>query len=229
MKKFMTGMWTDLILANYLCPKEVLQKMLPDDLEPDLYKGQGVFSAVGFTFKNVRFFGFKVPLHQLFGEINLRCYVKSKTDGSKGVLFIRELAPKALIACVAKWFYNEPFEAFNIRREKYKSLQHTLVRYSFKSNSGKGEMSVLASEYRLGLFENEFRKFIVDRYVAFVRKRSGGSRKYIIKHRPWEAKLIKQCSLSESISSLFPDNLKSYVKKPQSVYLIDGSDVEVYK
>ena len=65
---------------------------------------------MAFTFSKVRFFGIKIPFHQKFGQINFRFYVKSKIDGTKGVVFIKEFAPKPLIALIANLFYNEPYQ-----------------------------------------------------------------------------------------------------------------------
>ena len=107
--RFMTGNWEDLIISTFEVEQEILEKYLPNGTELDLYQGRALISMVAFTFSKVKFFGVKVPFHQQFGEINYRFYVKSIINGTKGVVFIKEYAPKPIIAVIANGIYNEPF------------------------------------------------------------------------------------------------------------------------
>jgi uncharacterized protein len=118
---FMKGNWTDLIVTTFEVKQEILEAYLPKDTTIDLYNGKALLSMVSFTFSKVSFFGIKIPFHQSFGQINFRFYVKSKLDGTKGVVFIKEFAPKPIIASIANWFYNETYHYKNIKLKNNKT------------------------------------------------------------------------------------------------------------
>jgi uncharacterized protein len=64
--------------------------------------------------------GIALPGHRDFGEVNLRFYVRRRSeDGEwrRAVVFVRELVPRRAIALAARWFYNEPYTAVPMRHE----------------------------------------------------------------------------------------------------------------
>ena len=60
-------------------------------------------------FLNTKLLGVKVPFHVNFEEVNLRFYVKRRVGNEykRGVVFIKEIVPKAAITFVANTIYNE--------------------------------------------------------------------------------------------------------------------------
>ena len=68
---FLHAEWNNLIMANYVVPKEILYPYIPVKTELDFYKGQAYASLVGFMFLNTRIKGFSVPYHINFEEVNL--------------------------------------------------------------------------------------------------------------------------------------------------------------
>src|SRR5712692_7170743 len=61
--------------------------------------------------------GMPIPCHRNFEEVNLRTYVRRKAaDGwRRGVVFIKEIVPRWMIACVARRVYNENYVAMPMR------------------------------------------------------------------------------------------------------------------
>ncbi len=223
-KTFMTGKWTDLILTNYTCDPNVLKGVLPNNLEFDLWQGLAVFSLVSFTFSNVRFFGVRIPFHQFFGEMNLRCYVKDKNTRTRGVLFISELAPKHLIAFVANRFYKEPFFFGKVKKIRN---DNNLI-YSIERNESTAKV-VACLDPKVSV-KTDFESFLVDRYIAFVRNRKGGSRTYVIRHRPWNVLESRVESVSRDIGNFFPSPFRVLMQaQPVSTFHVDGSYVECYR
>jgi len=220
---FMIGNWEDLIISTFEVEKEILEKYLPNDTELDLYNGKALVSMVAFTFSRVKFFGIKVPFHQLFGEINFRMYVQSKTDATKGVVFIKEYAPKPLIAMIANGIYNEPFFYKNVKREKEISNNEVVMEYIFSN----GSVKAASSSEKIVLKENSLEHFIVDRYIAFVKSRSKKTYQYKIIHEPWRIYASSTIKIDKSSLTLLPSEFKN--AKLISTYFVDGSKISVEK
>lgn len=227
-KPFMRGSWTDLIIVNFSCPPSVLEKFLPDDVEPDLWMGQSVFSMVAFTFSKAKMYSLKAYFHQHFGEINFRCYVKSKITKKKGVVFLRELAAKRFMAFIANKFYNEPFHYHLVSRVEGNSSSEN-IKYTFQTENGKGLIEVKKSSNLRFPEVNTLEYFILERYVAFVKKRNKMSHEYIIKHIPWKFISLRKFENSNLLCELLPGMPSEYLKIPISAYLVDGSDIEVFR
>jgi hypothetical protein len=112
-KIFLTAEWRQLAMLNYEIDPARLRPLVPAGTEIDLWEGRAFISVVGFLFLNTRVRGIAFPCHQNFEEINLRFYVRRHAaDGWRhGVVFVRELVPRAAIAFIARKFYNENYLA----------------------------------------------------------------------------------------------------------------------
>ena len=53
-RPFLTARWINLVLLNFRLPADVVERVTPVGLEPDLHEGQAYISVVGFGFHNVR-------------------------------------------------------------------------------------------------------------------------------------------------------------------------------
>ena len=220
---FMTGHWEDLIMVTFEVDKAILEPYLPKDTEIDLFNGKALMSMVAFTFSKVKFFGIKVPFHQQFGQINFRFYAKSKTDDTKGVVFIKEFAPKPLIASVANLCYNEPYFYKSIRRNKTLKQGRINMKYSY----GNLKIKASAKEKTGKLNPNTLKHFVVDRYIAYIKSYSGKTVQYKINHRPWELYDATSVTIENDILSLLPKKFKQ--AKLLSTCFVDGSFITVEK
>lgn len=218
---FMTGHWTDLIMRSYTIEPDVLVPFLPNDVELDLFNNKAVFSAVAFQFSKVKFFGIKVPFHQNFGEINFRVYVKSKIDRRKGVVFLREFAPKPLIAFIANKIYNEPFYYKSIQMRKEHNSDSINTQYNFPG----GILAVNASQEFMEPETKSFDHFIIDRYVAFVKNEDLSSKVYLIQHKPWAFSKNIEVSEYGAVLDLLPPVFKR--AKLLHTHFVNGSEVGV--
>src|SRR3954469_896095 len=116
-RPFLDAEWRYLAMLNFAVDPVVLVRFLPENTELDFFEGKTFVSVVGFLFLNTRVLGFPVPLHRDFEEVNLRFYVRRKSDGAwrRGVVFVRELVPRIAIATIARVFYGEPYLAVPMR------------------------------------------------------------------------------------------------------------------
>ncbi len=110
-KLFLQAAWKNLIFANYLINPFALKKYVPAGTELDFWKDQCYVSIVGFQFLQTRVMGFKIPFHVNFDEVNLRFYVRRKKNDQwkRGVVFAKEIVPKAAIAIAANMIYGENY------------------------------------------------------------------------------------------------------------------------
>ena len=90
---FLTAEWRKLAIANYIISPEVLKPFVPYGTKLDFWQGGCYVSLIGFRFVNTRVLGIKVPFHVNFDEVNLRFYVRRKSDEGwrRGVVFIKEI------------------------------------------------------------------------------------------------------------------------------------------
>ena len=97
---FLTASWRKIVMAQYAVEPATLTPWLPCGLDLDMYQDRCLVSLVGFLFERVRVKGLAIPFHTRFEEVNLRFYVaRTESDGTRkrGVVFIRELVPRAAI------------------------------------------------------------------------------------------------------------------------------------
>ncbi len=70
-------------MLNYEIDPAVLAPFVPVGTELDLFEGRAVVSLVGFLFLKARVTGIPIPFHRNFEEVNLRFYVRRKSEGDK--------------------------------------------------------------------------------------------------------------------------------------------------
>jgi uncharacterized protein YqjF (DUF2071 family) len=107
----LTASWTELLVLNFRVPVELVARVAPPGTEADTFDGEAYVSVVGFRFHRARLFGLPIPAHTKFVEINLRTYVRRQGDGHtrRGVVFVKEIAPRRAVSAAAKWLYNENY------------------------------------------------------------------------------------------------------------------------
>src|SRR6185437_11165669 len=101
---FLSAVWRQLAMLNYRVDPALLAPYLPAGTTLDLWRGDAFISVVGLLFDDTRVLHVPIPFHITFPEVNLRCYVRREVGGEtrRGVVFIRELVPRAAIAFVAR-------------------------------------------------------------------------------------------------------------------------------
>lgn len=89
--------------------------------------GQAFISLVCFEFVGARVLGVKWPGQHTFAEMNLRFYVRAGTR--RGVVFIREIVPKPLVAWAARRTYGEPYVTADLTSEVKQQQRSIGVEY----------------------------------------------------------------------------------------------------
>ena len=104
-------------MLSWAIDPAVLAARVPAGTMLDLFEGRALVSVVGFRFVGTRVLGLRVPGHADFDEVNLRFYVRREAAGEvrHGVVFVRELVPRAAVAWLARWAYGEPYRTLPMR------------------------------------------------------------------------------------------------------------------
>ena len=94
-------------MLNYEVQPVLIAPFVPAGTEIDFHDGKTYVSLVGFLFLNTKIRGIAIPGHRNFEEVNLRFYVRR--GERRGVVFVKEIVPRAAIATVARVLYNENY------------------------------------------------------------------------------------------------------------------------
>ena len=225
---FLTAEWRALLMVNYAIDPAVLAPHLPRGLELDLWQDEALVSMVGFLFLKTRVLGVPVPFHQNFEEVNLRFYVRRQMpDGwQRGVVFIREIVPRAAIAAVARVAYNEPYVALPMRHR----VPAVTGGYEF-SWRFRGRWHALAAQ-TVGepqpLVPGGAAEFIFEHYWGYTRQRDGGTVEYQVEHPRWRVWTAENPRLDCDIAALYgPAFIPALSAPPRSAFVAEGSPVLV--
>ena len=114
---FLTAEWRYLAMLNFEVDRSVLEPLTPQGTELDTTAGRHFISLVGFLFLDTHVLNVPAFFHRDFEEVNLRFYVRYQAaDGwRRGVVFIKELVHRRLVALIARTVYHEHFVTLPMR------------------------------------------------------------------------------------------------------------------
>ncbi len=225
---FLSARWERLILLTYDVDPALLADHLPPGLIADTIDGRAFVSLVAFDFLNTRVLGIPWPGYRDFPEVNLRFYVRHP-DGRRGVVFIREYVPKTLIALLAKWLYNEPYQAAPMNsnwkeEESFFQLQHELriggsIQRLQVELGCKPEMSQ----------EDSLDHFFKEHSWGFGQTRSGRLLEYQVWHPLWETLPVKNVHLDWDWGLIYGEKWDFLAdQQPFHKAFAVGSEIRVY-
>jgi uncharacterized protein YqjF (DUF2071 family) len=222
-------------MLSYPVEPAVLLPYLPRQLELDCWHGKTYLTLVGFVFRRARLFGVRIPFHQCFPEVNLRFYVVRRDEHGerRGLIFLREIAPRWLVGVVARSVYNE----------SYLTLP---MRHSIDMSANAGQRSTFQCDWRFQKRWNRLRvetfgspwparagsldEFIVDHYWAYTRGTYGGCTEYQVDHPAWPIRRAAHVELDWATRQLYGDRLGAAIEgEPESAFVAEGSLVAVHR
>jgi uncharacterized protein len=226
-KIFLTAEWRQLAMLNYEIAPALLEPRLPTGTELDLWNGKTLVSVVGFRFLNTRVWRIAFPFHGNFEEVNLRFYVRRKADDGwrRGVVFIKEIVPRAAIAFAARKFYNENYVALPM---DHKIDTHS-AEYSWRFRGRENRIKVTTQGEPQELVIGFEAEFITEHYWGYSRQPNGSTMEYKVEHPRWRVREAVDTELDCDVTGLYGEPFKEAIcGKPCSAFLADGSEVTVY-
>ncbi len=224
---FLTAEWRYITLLNYVVDCGLLQPLVPPGTELDLYGGNAFLSVVGFHFTRTRVFRIPFPLHTNFEEVNLRFYVRRRTEAGwrRGVVFIRELVPRRAIAFIARAFYGEPYSAFPMRHSIVASASDVRVEYAWRRAGRWESLRATAIGQPHGIVSGSEEEFITEHNWGYTARRTGCS-EYQVEHPSWRVWSCDEAALDADISSLYGEQfVGSLSGLPTSAFIAEGSPI----
>jgi uncharacterized protein len=234
-RAFLRAEWRYLVMLNYEVDPAVLHALVPRHTVLDLWNGRAMASMVGFRFLRTSVLGAPIPLHRNFEEVNLRFYVRHTTpDGQirRGVVFVRELVPKAAIAMLARLAYNEPYWALPMRstvpRVPVEDPGH--VSYQWRTGSRWQHLSAVATGKAALPAPASEESFITEHYWGYTRQRDGATVEYEVEHPRWRVWPVRESSLDADVPRLYGSSFaRALAAAPVSAFIAEGSPVIVYR
>jgi uncharacterized protein YqjF (DUF2071 family) len=222
-------------MLNYAVRPELLDPLVPRGTTLDLWDGNALMSVVGFRFLRTRVFGVPVPFHRNFDEVNVRFYVRrSMPDGEirRGVVFIRELVPRAAIAVVARVAYNEPYRTrpMNSVVPAHPVDAPGRITYEWRGDTGPERISASAIGAPRFPEPNSEAEFVTGHFWGYTRQRDGGTVEYEVRHAPWRVWETAEPALVVQAPSVFGPELDSVLgQPPRSALIAEGSAITVFR
>jgi uncharacterized protein YqjF (DUF2071 family) len=223
---FLTAKWRDLVLITYDVDPRVLAPFIPQGLEPDTIDGRGFVSVVAFDFLDTRVKGMKIPFHVNFPEINLRIYVKNSEK--RGVVFVREFVPKAVIPVIANLFYNENYKCVPMASEVTTGdvirLKHTIQIKQKEYN-----ISLEAENKPYFPAKDSIQHFFKEHEWGFGTSREGSLLVYRVEHPVWEVYPLIKCSNDFDFGEIYGSEWKFLNDmRPYNITFAKGSEIKVF-
>lgn len=226
-KPFLTAHWGNLVLLNYPVPQKILEPHLPQGCELDLFEGSAYLSLVAFQFTRTRVFGLQWPFFTNFPELNLRFYVKH--NGNRGVSFVSEFVPSALVAGIARVLYNEPYRKATMHDRVTKSDTGISVDYRVSYQSHALRFQVEAKNEPHLPAEGSLEHFFKEHELGVGRDRNGETVTYDVQHPFWRVFPVTSSQIELDAGGLYGESFAFLsTQKPSSVVLAEGSEIVVY-
>ncbi len=228
-KPFLTATWHNLVTINYEVPPVILHPFLPAGVELDLFEGKCLVSLVAFHFWNTKVKGIAFPFHQNFEEVNLRFYVQYKdgTELKRGVVFISEIVPKRMIAWVAKIFFKEHYTYAPMHSSIEKDEQRNLL-FSW-GKTAQHWVKIITAPVAEPMKPGSSEEFIFEHYYGYTALPGGKTGEYRVEHPSWKVYPVLDSRLQIDFGKLYGAAFAFLNNsKPASVFVAEGSAVEVY-
>ena len=233
--RFLTAEWRHLAMLNFDVDPKVLRPFVPVGTELADWQGRAFISVVGFLFLDTRVFGVAIPGHRNFEEVNLRFYVRRKASEGwrRGVVFVKEIVPRAAIALVARALYGENYVAVPMGHdidEENGAAGRRAIQYSWWFRGRENRIELTVEGEAAEALEGSEAEFITEHYWGYARRRDGRTMEYRVEHPRWRITRASEARLDCDISELYGSQFIEFLRNPAaSAFLADGSHVTVFK
>lgn len=229
---FLTAEWRFLAMLNWAVERSLLQRFVPAGTELDDWNGKLYASVVGFLFQKTRILGIAAPFHGGFEEVNLRFYVRRKTEGGfrRGVAFVKELVPRRLVAFVARRVYHENYVTVPMAHaiDSCADGAPSRVAYSWTHTGAEGRMWITAGRGLRPLVPGSVEEFLAEHYYGYVRQPGGSTLEYAVEHPPWQIWPAEGAGLEADVRSLYGERFSAALcRQPDVAFLAAGSAIRV--
>src|SRR5262249_50218245 len=152
-----------------------------------------------------------IPRHRDFEEVNLRFYVRRKTAEGwrRGVVFIKELVPRAAVALLARIVYGENYVAVPMshRIEIVDGGGAALRRgsYRWRFDGRDHAIHVAARGAARPITAGSHEEFITEHSWGYARRGQGRTLEYRVDHPRWRGWSTHEARFEGDVARLYGD------------------------
>ncbi|NIP39495.1 MAG: DUF2071 domain-containing protein [Candidatus Dadabacteria bacterium] len=183
---------------------------------------------MGFRFENTKIKGIAIPFHTDFEEINLRFYVRRKSEDGfrRGGVFIKEIVPKTMIAFVANNLYNENYIALETKNELvFNNSSPAQVKYLWRFNDNWNYINLSLYGEKKELLADSEEEFIAEHHWGYS-SNGAVTTEYRVEHPRWYYWNSHKSEISVDTEKLYgPEFAEALSSKSHSAFLAEGSEV----
>lgn len=227
---FLKAEWRKLAIANYEVDASILQAYVPNGTELDIWNGTHYVSLIGFMFLNTKVLGIKIPFHVNFEEVNLRFYVRYKENGEwkRGVVFVKEIVPKAAITFVANTLYSEHYATHRMKHYWEEKTDKRIISYEWKIQDDWQRFSIEAERNLSKIEAGSETEFITEHYWGYTKVNDHKTSEYEVTHPKWQHYLVRNYEIKVDFGLTYGEQFSFLnTEKPKSVMLAEGSEITV--
>jgi uncharacterized protein YqjF (DUF2071 family) len=232
---FLTAQWRHLAVLNFAIDPDRLRPYLPAGTELDFWHARTFVSLVGFQFLDTRVWGWPIPFHRHFDEVNLRFYVRRRTDAGwrRAVVFIRELAPRRAIAWTARLLFAENYRTVPLRHHvelpNGDPLAPRRVAYEWRFAGREHGIELTIAGAALPSVPGSLDEFIIDHEWGCSGGPGRRTIEYRVEHPPWKLWPAQAARFSGDAAVLYGASFVEPLSAPPvSAFVADGSAVTVF-
>lgn len=223
--RFLAARWSNLFLATYTVPEELLRPRLPPGLELDRYDGRVCVSLVAFDFLDTRVLGVPWPGFRNFPEVNLRFYVRFGEQ--RGVMFVREFVPSRVVAAMARTLYNEPYLAAPMFSQVKEDPETIRIEHRIEFGGRTHRLAAIGARPGYTPASDTIEHFLKEHEWGFGVVR-GRLMRYRVEHPVWEIYPVRHTSIDIDWATLYGSEWSVLQgAEPISTILAAGSAIRV--
>jgi hypothetical protein len=149
-------------------------------------------------------------------------------------VFIKEIVPRAAIALVARWLYNENYVALPtgnvICRADDGTKNIESVKYYWTFNQRAQFIEIVTRGAPVAFVEGSQEDFIAQHYWGYSSQKDGGTDEYRVEHPPWRIWQAQSSRLDCDVENLYGKQFGRFLQgRPSSAFLAEGSEIVVYR
>jgi hypothetical protein len=198
---FLSAKWLNLVHLSFLADPKLLLKYKPPNIDFDTIDNKAVISLVVFNFEDTQIKGIPLPIYGNFSELNLRFNVKDELGLYSGIVFIKEMIPRPIMAEAANFLYNENYEVRDIKSNIVDYEGSDLIKFEYSADGGH-EINVVAEKRTLTPPENSVKHTLKQRNAGFGIF-NGKTIMYRVEHSIWEIYPVINYSYRIDFKKLF--------------------------
>jgi uncharacterized protein YqjF (DUF2071 family) len=228
-RPFLTARWRHLAMLNFEVDPAIVRPLAPTGTEIDSFEGRTWLSVVGFMFLDTRVRGWGIPFHRDFEEVNLRFYVRRKAAEGwrRGVVFVKEIVPRAAVAWIARARFGEHYVALPMSH-RWSADDPPTVRYAWRTEGREMSIELEPDGPFRPMIPGSQEEFIAEHYWGTTVRSDGTAMEYRVEHPRWRVATARRAEWDADAAALYgPAFAEALSGRPRSAFLAEGSQVAI--